>query len=72
MGGCCASQRHSVAVQDSFQGVLPDARFVHDVSTAAHRCEPSTMEEYEAFMKMKTAALQEKGLIARFPAEPEC
>ena len=72
MGGCCANQRHSVAVQDSFEAVLPDECFVHHGTTATRRCEPSSVEEYEAFMKMKTAALQEKGLIARLPAAPEC
>lgn len=76
MGSCCASQRQSVSVQDSFEGVLPDARFGRDASlpsptAAARRCEPSTTGEYEAFLAMKAAALQQKGLIARLPASPE-
>ena len=67
--GCCASGPggQGVGVQDSFEGVLPDERLAPGAtlspSVDAQRCAPSTIEEYDAFLKMKAAALQEKGLI---------
>ena len=57
--GCCASQ--GVSVEDSFEGVdQPGGGGGAPLSEGGQ----STADDYEMFLKMKAAALQEKGMLS--------
>ena len=56
--GCCASQ--GVSVEDSFEGVDQPGGGGGGGAAAPQ----STADDYEMFLKMKAAALQEKGMLS--------
>ena len=59
--GCCASQ--SVSVEDSFEGVDQPGGGGGG-GGAPQSSGQSTADDYEMFLKMKAAALQEKGMLS--------
>ena len=59
--GCCASQ--AVSVEDSFEGVDQPGGGGGG-GGALQSSGQSTADDYEMFLKMKAAALQEKGMLS--------
>ena len=59
--GCCASQGVSVD-EDSFEGV--DQPGGGGAAAPQSQGGQSTADDYEMFLKMKAAALQEKGMLS--------
>ena len=57
--GCCASQ--AVSVEDSFEGVDQPGG---GGGGALQSSGQSTADDYEMFLKMKAAALQNKGMLS--------
>ena len=59
--GCCASQ--GVSVEDSFEGVDQPGGGGGGGAPLSEGGQ-STADDYEMFLKMKAAALQEKGMLS--------
>ena len=60
--GCCASQ--GVSVEDSFEGVDQPGGGGGGAAAPQSEGGQSTTDDYEMFLKMKAAALQEKGMLS--------
>ena len=61
--GCCASQQ-GVSVEDSFEGVDQPGGGGGGAAAPQSEGGQSTTDDYEMFLKMKAAALQEKGMLS--------